>query len=160
MLGGLPGRGRAAALRARPRGSREEFIALLRRKRFWLEDVEQHPICLGVPLGRAPGTDNAVLVDVGLKNFATVSIRELAACSPQVNEALIDHALQPGPPGPSKDLRVLEHATPIPMAVVEKEDVKSLPIATPVRASPAASHPTPPHLPRAHSRRAFADAPE
>ena len=71
--------GRSLALRT----ARGEFNKLLRQKGMWLQDVERHPVCWGMPLGRNGGEGSAISVDVGLKNVVQVSRRELAGASPQ-----------------------------------------------------------------------------
>ena len=126
LLGGL------ARARSTPvPTARAEFEQLLRRKSAWLQDVEKHPLCLGVPLGRNGGPDKSITVDLGLKSMAQISTRELAASSSQYKQALLDR-IKGGPlEGQPEDLR---RAEPIPMSVIIKEDVQRLPITTPVRA--------------------------
>jgi len=126
LLGGL------ARVRSKPvLTGRAEFEQLLRRKSAWLQDVEKHPLVLGVPLGRNGGPDKAITMDLGLKNMAQISTRELANSSSEFKQALLDR-MKGGPlEGQPEDLR---RAEPIPMSVIVKEDVMRLPIATPVRA--------------------------
>ena len=140
LLGGL------ARVRSKPvLTGRAEFEQLLRRKSAWLQDVEKHPLVLGVPLGRNGGPDKAITMDLGLKNMAQISTRELANSSSEFKQALLDR-MKGGPlEGQPEDLR---RAEPIPMSVIVKEDVMRLPIATPVR---ALSLRTPPPAPFASS---------
>ena len=150
LVGGL------ARVRSTPvRTARAEFEQLLRRKSAWLQDLEKHPLCVGVPLGRNGGPDKSISVDLGLKNMAQISTRELAASSSQYKQALIDR-IKGGPlEGQPEDLR---RAEPIPMAVIVKEDVQRLPVATPAR-TPSA--PVQPSLFHSHPRRTtIADAQE
>ena len=75
--------------------------------------------------------DKAITMDLGLKNMAQISTRELANSSSEFKQALLDR-MKGGPlEGQPEDLR---RAEPIPMSVIVKEDVMRLPIATPVRA--------------------------
>ena len=71
-----------------PTTSRDAFLALLKRKGVWLEDVDNHPLVLGIPLGRSGGQEKAIAVDVGLKNMASISLRALARASPNVHRRL------------------------------------------------------------------------
>ena len=93
QLGGLPSRAAAGSVRT----TRDGFLSYLRSKGAWLGDVERHPVCLGVPLGVTGSSGRTVAVDLGLKSPAAMPLRELAACSPYVERALIKHALAPGP---------------------------------------------------------------
>ena len=97
----------------------------------WLQDVQKHPLVLGVPLGRNGGPDKAISVDLGMKNMAQISTRELANSSSEFKQALLDRTKGGPLEGQPEDLR---RAEPIPMSVLVKEDVMRLPIAAPVRA--------------------------
>lgn len=126
LLGGL------SRVRSKPvLTGRAEFEQLLRRKSAWLQDVKKHPLVLGVPLGRNGGPDKAISVDLGMKNMAQISTRELANSSSEFKQALLDRAKGGPLEGQPEDLR---RAEPIPMSVIVKEDVMRLPIAAPVRA--------------------------
>jgi len=111
------------------------FLSYLRSKGAWLGDVERHPVCLGVPLGVTGSSGRTVAVDLGLKSPAAMPLRELAACSPYVERALIKHALAPGPAELPDFDALLRESPPVPVAVVCKEDMQSLPIASPVHPS-------------------------
>ena len=147
-IGGLPSRLRAvatdgrsvgratqaaAAASSRAPSAREEFMGLLRRKAWCLDDVEKHPVVLGVPLGMVAGSGKTIAVDVGLKNPATISVAELIKCSPQAKSIMLTHALR-GAEMPKID-SVLQQTPPLPMALVTVEDVQKLPIATPMHPS-------------------------
>ena len=126
LLGGL------SRARSKPvLTGRAEFEQLLRRKSAWLQDVKKHPLVLGVPLGRNGGPDKAISVDLGMKNMAQISTRELANSSSEFKQALLDRTKGGPLEGQPEDLR---RAEPIPMSVLVKEDVMRLPIAAPVRA--------------------------
>ncbi len=126
LLGGL------SRARSKPvLTGRAEFEQLLRRKSAWLQDVKKHPLVLGVPLGRNGGPDKAISVDLGMKNMAQISTRELANSSSEFKQALLDRTKGGPLEGQPEDLR---RAEPIPMSVLVKEDVMRLPIASPVRA--------------------------
>lgn len=126
-LGGLSRRA------PRPRlNERAQFQSLLRRKGWLLQDVEKHPVCLGVPLGRNGGSESAISVDVGLKNMVQVSSRELAGASPQYKRALLDRMKGGAKEG---EPETFGNAELVPMRVVVKEDIQRLPVATPVRSS-------------------------
>eukprot|EP00966_Prymnesium_polylepis_P138879 3209380-Prymnesium_polylepis.1 len=98
-LGGLPRLARAGARAVvrpapppvAPATSRAMMNDLLRRKGFWLGDVDEHPLCVGVPIGR-DGPQGAVSVDVGLKNMASLSMSQLADVSPQIKQQLLERA--------------------------------------------------------------------
>ena len=135
MLGGLPAKGARAA--AKTRTSRVEFLDYLRKRSVWLEDVDKHPVCLGVPLGVTGSAGRTVAIDVGLKNPASISVRELVQVSPYVKGKVHEHALQPGKAELPPMDAMLRSAPPIAMAVIIKEDMQSLPIVAPVRASHA-----------------------
>lgn len=134
-LGGLPAlAGARRSLAMAPRTPRSEFLGYLKSKSAWLTDVDKHPVCLGVPIGVSGGGANSktVNVDVGLKFQAVISLRELASCSPHVKSALFEHALQPGAAGLPDVDAIICGAPPLPMAVIIKEDMQSLPIASPL----------------------------
>eukprot|EP00962_Isochrysis_galbana_P029223 scaffold9331_cov116-Isochrysis_galbana.AAC.2 len=132
VLGGLPTRGGRAAAVVKTRTSRSEFIEYLRKKGVWLEDVEKHPVCLGIPLGMTGSSGRTVAVDVGLKNPASISLRELVNSSPYVKREMVEHALKPGKPELPNVDKMLRSTPPLPMAVITKEDMQALPIASPV----------------------------
>tara|TARA_B110001452_G_scaffold137417_1_gene114255 strand:+ start:121 stop:540 length:420 start_codon:yes stop_codon:yes gene_type:complete len=125
LLGGLSRR----AARPRP-NDRAQFQSLLRRKGWLLQDVEKHPVCLGVPLGRNGGSESAISVDVGLKNMVQVSSRGLAGASAQYKRALLDRMKGGAKEG---EPETFGSADLVPMRVVVKEDIQRLPVATPVR---------------------------
>ena len=136
QLGGLSRMRSAAAPTARA-----EFERLLRNKSAWLQDVSKHPLCAGVPLGRNGGPEQAISMDIGAKNLARVSTRELAASSSQYKQQLI--RCTKGIVGTRTTTNQLENvwmAKPIPMAVIVKEDVQRLPVVMPARC-PAPSVP-------------------
>ena len=154
LLGGLSRVRSAAAPTARA-----EFEQLLRSKSAWLQDVSKHPLCAGVPLGRQGGAEGSISVDLGLKNFSQISTRELAASSSEYRRQLIERTKGGALEGQPEDLR---RAETIPMAVIIKEDVQRLPIATPARSalpyarrpptlsSPSAANPRPLSLVQMH----------
>jgi len=139
-LGGLPtlvrssGRSVLRHRKAQPVGtSKEAFVDLLKRKGFWMRDLEDHPVCLGVPLGRDMGLGGAMQVDIGLKNPATVSLADLMDASPQLKHAMLERAAQ-GDIAKKRpdDPALMRDAAPVPMAVLVKEDLQRLPVASPV----------------------------
>ena len=116
-----------------PSTSRDAFLALLKRKGVWLEDVDDHPLVLGIPLGRSGGQEKAIAVDVGLKNMASISLRELARASPNVHRMLLDRALAGKGVDDlteEEDAALIAAAGPVPMVIIEREDLQQLPIAT------------------------------
>ena len=116
-----------------PATSRDAFLALLKRKGVWLEDVDDHPLVLGIPLGRSGGQEKAIAVDVGLKNMASISLRELARASPNVHRMLLDRALAGKGVDDlteEEDAALIAAAGPVPMVIIEREDLQQLPIAT------------------------------
>jgi len=132
MLGGLVAR-RARFVPATTRTTRGEFMDYLRKRSVWLEDVDAHPVVLGVPLGVTGSSGRTVAIDVGLKNPATISIRELVQVSPYFKQAAHEHALRPGRSELPPIDALIRSSPPIAMAVITKEDMQSLPIASPVR---------------------------
>lgn len=108
-------------------------MGLLKRKGWCLDDVEEHPVVLGVPLGMVAGSGKTIAVDVGLKNPANISVAELMRCSPHAKSTMLTHALGGGEM--PKINTVLQRTPPIPMALVTVEDIQKLPIATPMHPS-------------------------
>ena len=88
---------------------------------------------LGIPLGRSGGQEKAIAVDVGLKNMASISLRELARASPNVHRMLLDRALAGKGVDDlteEEDAALIAAAGPVPMVIIEREDLQQLPIAT------------------------------
>ena len=141
VLGGLPRLARAGSRAvARPNPapklpatSRARMDDLLRRKGFWLGDMEDHPVVLGVPVGR-DGSQGSVSVDLGMKKMASASMRDLVDASPQMKQRLLDQATPLDAPVPSaaeamaRDEAALRDAPAVTMAVVVKEDLRLLPV--------------------------------
>ena len=115
-----------------PRTSRDELVQLLRRKAWQMQDLNRHPVCLGVPLGQDGGETKGVSVDCGLKTMATVSLAELVDSAPDLKEAMMERGLATADstePVPYADL--LRKAQPVPMVVAVKEDLMKQPVAHP-----------------------------
>lgn len=136
-VGGLPSRItrqttkiRSTVPRAKPATWRERFLKHIHDKGALLHALDKQPLVLGVPLAT---TRTGVAVDVGLKNPATISVRELYDASPYVKEKLLEHALNldDHAPPPNLDL-LLRDCPPIVLALVCTEDVMAQPIATAV----------------------------
>jgi hypothetical protein len=138
-LGGLPlaaAAGSAARTTARtpiPKTSRTELLSLLRRKAWQVSDIERHPVVLGVPLGQNGGPTKAVSIDIGLKNMVHVSVPELVDACPDLKEKLALRALDStSEDEPVFDQQLLKEGVTVPMAVMVKEDIMDLPIASTV----------------------------
>lgn len=138
-LGGLPlaaagarRAGRTATVRrAVPSTSRDELLSLLRRKGWQLQDVERHPVVLGVPLGQDGGSSRGVSIDMGMKIPAVVSLSELSDASTDFKRKLIERALDGDSDGQQESTHELLRGTdPVPMVVQVKEDMMNLPIAS------------------------------
>lgn len=116
--------------------SRDELMQLLRRKSWQVEDLEKHPMVLGVPLGQDGGSQRGVSVDIGLKEHATVGLSEIVDASPDLKRALMQRALDdPEGSGPVDHNDLLRKKATVPMAVHTKEDLLSMPVASPVHPS-------------------------
>ena len=100
--------------------SKEAIMQLLKRKGYWLNDLEDHPVCLGVPLGKDMGLGGAIQVDVGLKSPVTVSFVDLIDASPQLKLALFQRAAQKSSDNVS-DNELLRDALPVPVVVLAKK---------------------------------------
>ena len=115
-----------------PPTSRQELMALLKRKSWQVRDLERHPVVLGVPLGQDGGPSQGVSVDIGLKTMATVSLSDLVDASPQLKEKLFERALsspkETTTPVPMDDL--LRKPMAIPMSVAVPEDMMKQPVAS------------------------------
>ena len=138
-LGGLPRLASQSGRRVLRHGlappvptSRTAFLDLLKRKGFWLGDLEDHPVCLGVPLGRDLALGGAMQVDVGLKSLATVSLADLVDSSPQLKQAFLERAADKTAPMDSSEPALIRNAPSVRMAVLVKEDLERLPVASPV----------------------------
>lgn len=137
-LGGLPlaaagarRAGRAATVRRTvPSTSREELLSLLRRKGWQLQDVERHPVVLGVPLGQDGGSSRGVSIDMGMKIPAVISLSELSDASTDFKRKLIERALDGDSSGQQETQELLRGTDPVPMVVQVKEDMMNLPIAS------------------------------
>lgn len=120
---------------AAPKTSRHHLVELLRRKAWQIEDLTEHPVVLGVPIGHEGGEAKAIAVDCGLKTMASVSLNDLIDASPDLKEALLMHALEnpdDGKDAPSPHLELLRSAKPVPMSIMVKEDLMKQPVASPV----------------------------
>ena len=161
-LGGLPRLARAGsravarpnATPMLPANSRARMNDLLRRKGFWLGDVDDHPMVLGVPVGR-DGPQGSVSVDLGMKKMAWASMSDIVDASPQMKQKLLDQATPLHTPLPSpaealaRDAAALREAPAVPMKVVVKEDLQLIPVANPVRPPPQpCAVPCPSHVVR------------
>ena len=133
-LGGLPTSiGRAVARKTAhapvQRTSRTALLELLRRKGWQVEDIDRHPVLLGVPLGQDGGPSSGISVDIGLKNMTVASVADIADASSEFKEALVTRALD-SPDDNREFQEILRGTGPIPMVLKVKEDMMKLPIAT------------------------------
>lgn len=111
------------------------MLNLLRRKGWQIEDVDKHPVVLGVPLGQDGGPSQGVSIDIGLKSMAVVSLSELADASSDFKRKLFDRALQGESTSEKPYQELLRGTDPVPMVLQVKEDIMKLPVASAVHPS-------------------------